>query len=116
MAPVRDTHRELQARMEAFSAHGATAAGGIHRPEATPANGAARQALVDWLSEAGFEVRVDSIGNIFGLLRLAGANAPWLMTGSHIDSQPNGGRFDGTYGVVASTIAALSVRDRLAAR
>ena len=44
---------------------------------------------------------------------LAGPDAPWLLTGSHVDSQPNGGRFDGTYGVLASTIAALALRDRL---
>lgn len=114
-AAIAKTHRELEHRMALFSTFGATPAGGIHRPEATPANGEARRALVDWLREAGFDVRVDAIGNIFGLLELAGSDAPWLMTGSHVDSQPNGGRFDGTYGVVASAIAAMDLRDQLAA-
>jgi N-carbamoyl-L-amino-acid hydrolase len=114
-AAIPNTHRELERRMALFSTFGATAAGGIHRPEATPANGEARRALVEWLVDAGFVVRVDPIGNIFGLLELAGPEAPWLMTGSHIDSQPNGGRFDGTYGVVAAAIAAIDLRDRFAA-
>jgi N-carbamoyl-L-amino-acid hydrolase len=114
-AAIQNTHRELERRMALFSTFGATAAGGIHRPEATPANGEARRALVDWLEGAGFAVRVDPIGNIFGLLELGVPEAPWLMTGSHIDSQPNGGRFDGTYGVVAAAIAAIDLRDRLAA-
>lgn len=113
--PNFEPHLELERRMALFSTFGATAAGGIHRPEATPANGAARRALVDWLNEAGFVVRVDPIGNIFGLLAHADPEAPWLMTGSHIDSQPNGGRFDGTYGVVAATIAAIELNRRLAA-
>lgn len=98
--------------MEQFSRFGATAAGGIHRPEATEANREARDALTAWLREEGFEVRIDAIGNIFGLATLAGENAPWLMTGSHIDSQPNGGQFDGTYGVLASVIAGADLARR----
>ena len=116
MAPQLDMHRELDARLAQFSTYGATAAGGVHRPEATPANGEARTALAAWLKEAGFAVRIDGVGNIFGLMQLAGPEAPWLLTGSHVDSQPNGGRFDGTYGVLASTIAALALRDRLTTR
>lgn len=112
MAQQADLHRELNERLVEFSRFGATAAGGIHRPEATPANGAARDAFVAWLQQAGFDVRVDGIGNIFGLLELADPGAPWLLTGSHLDSQPNGGRFDGTYGVLASTIAVSHLRDK----
>ena len=115
MAPREETHRELQRRMAQFSAFGATAAGGVHRPEATAANAKARRALADWWRETGLEVRVDAIGNMFGLDATAGADAPWLMTGSHIDSQPNGGCFDGTYGVLASTIAANDIRGGRAA-
>lgn len=109
-----DLHEELHERIAQFSTFGATEAGGIHRPEATPANGEARDALVAWLRGSGFEVRIDAIGNIFGLVELAGPEAPWLLTGSHIDSQPNGGRLDGTYGVIASVIAARSLRQRFA--
>lgn len=105
-------HASLEARLAQFSGYGATEAGGIHRPEATDANREARDALLGWLREEGFETRVDPIGNIFGLAEIAGANAPWIMTGSHIDSQPNGGRLDGTYGVLAGTVAAAEIAAR----
>jgi beta-ureidopropionase / N-carbamoyl-L-amino-acid hydrolase len=66
------------------------------------------------MKELGFTVSVDEIGNIFGLLNLAGESAPLVLTGSHIDSQPRGGCFDGAYGVIAGLDAAVAVRDRLA--
>ncbi|MEM8740005.1 MAG: Zn-dependent hydrolase [Pseudomonadota bacterium] len=102
-------HEVLRARLAQFSGFGATAAGGVHRPEATEANRAARLALLDWLADLGFAPRIDPVGNIFGLAEIAGPEAPWIMTGSHIDSQPNGGRLDGTYGVLAGTIAAAEL-------
>ncbi len=58
---------------------------------------------------------VDRIGNQFGRLDLAGNNAPTVMVGSHLDSQPNGGRFDGALGVVAACEAIRAVREGLAA-
>lgn len=102
-------------RLDTFSQIGATPDGGVDRMEATPANGAARRQLIAWLEEAGFGVRVDAIGNIFGLMQLAGQDDPWIMTGSHIDSQPMGGRLDGAYGVLASLDAAIALRERLRA-
>jgi N-carbamoyl-L-amino-acid hydrolase len=102
------------ARFESFSAIGATGDGGVHRVEGTQANGAARRQLVAWLTQDGFDVRVDRVGNIFGLLQLAGPEAPWILAGSHIDSQPYGGRFDGAYGVIAALEAACEVRARVA--
>jgi len=101
-------------RFEAFSRIGATGDGGVHRVEATPANGEARRQLVSWMEADGFAVRVDGVGNIFGLLELAGPGAPWALAGSHIDSQPYGGRFDGAYGVIAALVAAARLRDELA--
>jgi N-carbamoyl-L-amino-acid hydrolase len=56
---------------------------------------------------------VDAVGNQFGRLDLAGANAPVIMIGSHLDSQPNGGRFDGALGVVSACEAVVAVRDVL---
>ncbi len=105
-------HGKLHDRLAQFSQYGATAAGGIHRPEGTAANGAARDALVDWLRDEGLEVRIDAIGNIFGLASPAGPHAPLILTGSHIDSQPNGGRLDGTYGVIASVVASADLARR----
>jgi len=100
-------------RFAAFSRIGATGDGGVHRVEATPANGEARRQLVAWMKADGFSVRIDRVGNIFGLLELAGPGAPWALAGSHIDSQPHGGRFDGAYGVIAALEAAAALRDEI---
>jgi N-carbamoyl-L-amino-acid hydrolase len=100
----------------AVSTHGATPAGGVHRPAATAADGAARDWLAGWLREAGLTVKIDPIGNMFGVLEWAGPDAPSVMVGSHIDSQPNGGCYDGAYGVVAACTAVQAVRQTAVAR
>ena len=55
------------------------------------------------------------MGNMMGLMDLAGPDAPVVMTGSHLDSQPRGGRFDGAYGVLAACEAVQAVRDHMRA-
>jgi N-carbamoyl-L-amino-acid hydrolase len=82
---------------------------GVSRVACSREDGQARDWLVNWLNAKGFKVIVDPIGNIFGLLEIAGPDAPVVLTGSHLDSQPNGGRFDGTYGVVAAAQAVLAI-------
>src|SRR5437762_12820057 len=52
------------------------------------------------MAEAGIETRVDAALNVFG--HLPGTVGPWVLTGSHLDSVPNGGRLDGAYGAVAA--------------
>ncbi|WLP90801.1 M20 family metallo-hydrolase [Gordonia sp. NB41Y] len=89
------------ARMSTF---GATTAGGVDREAATDADAAQRKWLAAWLTERGFQVRFDRIGNMFGLLELV-PGAPFVLAGSHMDSQPRGGRFDGAYGVLAAAHA-----------
>ncbi len=80
---------------------GATEKGGVCRIALTELDRQGRDLFVRWAREAGCEVRVDAIGNIFA--RRAGRNAalPPVTTGSHIDTQPTGGKFDGNYGVLA---------------
>ncbi|MDR5761401.1 Zn-dependent hydrolase [Caballeronia sp. LZ035] len=80
---------------------GATPKGGVKRLALTDLDKQGRDKVVSWAKEAGLTVTVDQIGNIF--MRRAGRNpglAP-VMTGSHIDTQPTGGKFDGNYGVLA---------------
>ncbi|WP_234246645.1 M20 family metallo-hydrolase [Klebsiella pneumoniae] len=91
---------------------GATAAGGLQRLTATAEDKQIRDTFSWWLDEQGFTVRVDGIGNLFGLLSLR-PDAPWLLCGSHLDSQPAGGRFDGAYGVTAGAVAILSLARQL---
>ena len=78
-------------------------------------DGAARDWLGRWFARNGFAQSVDVIGNQFGTLSVAGANAPVVMVGSHLDSQPNGGRFDGALGVVSACEAVLAVAEKLKA-
>ncbi len=91
----------LMERITAHAAIGATEGGGVCRLALTDADKAGRDQLVAWMRELGLSVRVDCIGNIFGLRagRLDGA-AP-VMTGSHIDTVATGGCYDGNYGVLA---------------
>ncbi len=80
---------------------GATPKGGNARLALTALDGQGRDLVVGWMKDAGLTVTVDRIGNIFG--RRAGTDAERapVMTGSHIDTQPTGGKFDGCFGVLA---------------
>jgi N-carbamoyl-L-amino-acid hydrolase len=80
---------------------GATQKGGVRRLALTDLDRQARDRFVQWCEEAGCTVSVDAIGNIFA--RRAGQDntLPPVMTGSHLDTQPSGGKFDGNYGVLA---------------
>ena len=92
-----------------MSTFGATAAGGVERQAATEADGQNRQWLAGWLIERGFTVAYDRIGNMFGLYELV-PDAPYVLAGSHLDSQPRGGRYDGAYGVLAAAHAMNRLR------
>ncbi|MGC0362146.1 N-carbamoyl-L-amino-acid hydrolase [Rhodococcus sp. 27YEA15] len=92
-----------------MSGFGVTPAGGVERQAATAADAENRRWLAEWLSDRGFTVRYDRVGNMFGLHELV-PGAPYVLAGSHLDSQPRGGRFDGAYGVLAAAHAADRLR------
>ncbi|MCA0996627.1 Zn-dependent hydrolase [Alloyangia pacifica] len=106
----------LQALMEKQAEFGSTGDGGIDRPVLTDNHKAARDWFRAELAERGYDVLVDNIGNFFGRIDLAGPDAPLVMIGSHLDSQPRGGRFDGAYGVVAALAAIETWRNEAKAR
>jgi len=90
---------------------GATPKGGNCRLALTALDGQGRDLVTGWMRDAGLSVRVDQVGNIFA--RRAGRNndlAP-VMTGSHIDTQPTGGKFDGCYGVLAGLEVMRTLND-----
>ncbi len=80
---------------------GATAKGGVCRLTLTDLDKQGRDLVLSWARESGMTVVIDKIGN--GFMRRAGRNnnLPPIVTGSHIDTQPTGGKFDGNYGVLA---------------
>lgn len=91
---------------------GATPAGGVTRLTLSDEDRQGRDLLRQWAQEAGFPCAVDSMGNMF--IRRAGKNpqlAP-VLTGSHVDSQPLGGRYDGIYGVLAGLEALRTLNER----
>jgi N-carbamoyl-L-amino-acid hydrolase len=97
---LRVNGKRLQSTLEEMARIGATPGGGVQRLTLTDEDKQARDLFVKWLKEIDCEVTVDEMGNIFG--RRTGKNndlAP-VMSGSHIDSQPKGGRFDGILGVM----------------
>jgi len=90
---------------------GATPKGGVCRLALTDVDKAGRDLFVEWCRDAGCSITVDRMGNIFA--RRPGRNndlAP-VVTGSHLDSQPTGGRFDGVYGVLAGLEVVRSLND-----
>jgi beta-ureidopropionase / N-carbamoyl-L-amino-acid hydrolase len=107
--PDPEADARLLADFAALSAIGATPAGGVERQAATAEDGRARDWLTGWLSERGFSVFCDRIGNLFGLHEFV-SGASYVLAGSHLDSQPRGGRFDGAYGVLAAAHAADRLR------
>ena len=83
---------------------------GVNRPCLSPDDRAARRLLIDWGRAIGLAPSIDALGNLF--LRHAGTEpglAP-VLTGSHMDSQPSGGRFDGIWGVLAGLEAIQALR------
>ena len=90
---------------------GATPKGGVCRLALTDLDRQGRDLFVQWAREAGCSIRVDAIGNIFA--RRAGLDdaLPPVMTGSHIDTQPTGGKFDGNYGVLAGLEVVRTLND-----
>lgn len=102
MAPTSIDAERLWQRLMALAEIGATPGGGVDRQALCLEETAAWQQLIGWAQRAGAEAFADRAGNLF--LRLSGesSGAPAVLIGSHIDTQPRGGRFDGAYGVVAA--------------
>ncbi|SFA88081.1 N-carbamoyl-L-amino-acid hydrolase [Poseidonocella pacifica] len=106
----------LYSLMETQARYGDTGDGGIDRQVLTDAHRDVRNWFRGELDARGYSVLVDDIGNLFGRIDLAGPDAPLVMVGSHLDSQPKGGRFDGAYGVVAALAAIETLRNEAKTR
>jgi N-carbamoyl-L-amino-acid hydrolase len=91
---------------------GATPKGGNCRLALSALDGQGRDLVVGWMREAGLAITVDEVGNIFGVRPGRDASRKPVMTGSHIDTQPTGGRFDGCFGVMAGLEVMRTLNDR----
>ena len=81
---------------------GGTPKGGVNRQALSAEDAAARNLLASWAKARGFSIFTDAIGNLFVQRPGTDSSAQPVMSGSHMDSQPTGGRFDGMYGVLAA--------------
>jgi len=90
---------------------GGTPRGGVNRQALSPEDAAARNLLASWAKARGFSISTDAIGNLFVRREGSDPRALPVLSGSHMDSQPTGGRFDGMYGVLAAFEALEALED-----
>jgi N-carbamoyl-L-amino-acid hydrolase len=90
---------------------GATEKGGVCRLALTDLDRAGRRLFIRWAEEAGCTIKIDRMGNIFARRTGRDPSASPVMTGSHLDTQPTGGKFDGVYGVLAGLEVVRSLND-----
>jgi N-carbamoyl-L-amino-acid hydrolase len=105
-----NSERLWQSLMD-LAALGATVKGGVCRLALTDLDRQARDLFVQWCEAAGCDVSVDAIGNIFARRPGTDPSRPPVMTGSHIDTQPTGGKFDGCFGVMAGLEVIRTLND-----
>src|SRR6201996_9301381 len=90
---------------------GGTPKGGVNRQALSAEDAAARNLLASWAKARGFAIFTDAIGNLFVQRPGTDATAQPVLSGSHMDSQPTGGRFDGMYGGLAAFEALEALED-----
>ena len=100
--PLAVNGERLQTRLQALAEFGKLPGGGCNRVAFSAADRDARELVMEWMRTAGLDVGIDTAGNILG--RRAGSDSRLspLMFGSHIDSVPDGGHFDGSLGVLGA--------------
>src|SRR3954465_6654942 len=108
--PAIDAERLWSSLME-LARIGATPKGGVRRVTLTPEDKQGRELFSRWCREAGLDGRVDAIGNMFARRPGSDAAAAPVVIGSHLDTQPNGGKFDGAYGVMAGLAGVRALND-----
>jgi len=104
VTPLTIDRDEIAACLNEMAEIGRHPGGGMQRLVYTPAWQAAVDHYINWLGDAGLQVRRDAVGNVFGVAP-GREPGPSIVTGSHIDTALRGGQFDGTLGVVAGYVA-----------
>jgi len=108
---VRINGERLWQSLMDMAQHGATEKGGVSRLALSEEDRQGRDLFVRWAEEAGCQVRVDTMGNIFARREGRDPTLAPVITGSHGDSQPAGGKFDGIYGVLAGLEVVRTLND-----
>jgi N-carbamoyl-L-amino-acid hydrolase len=100
MSELRISPRRLLSDLAELATFGGRMDGGVDRVAGSTADLASRTWLANRITTAGLESWTDEVGNVFG--KQPGSRGPWLLTGSHTDTVPAGGRLDGAYGSIAA--------------
>lgn len=108
--PRIDARRLWQSLME-LAQIGATPKGGVCRIALTDEDRRGRDLVARWCREAGLDLRIDEVGNMFARRAGRDPQARVVATGSHIDTQPSGGKFDGNFGVLAGLEVMRTLND-----
>lgn len=108
---LRINPERLRSTLEASARIGGTPNGGIARLTLTDEDKKMRDLFVQWLKEINLEVIIDEMGNIFGKKAGKNNNLAPVMSGSHLDTQPKGGRFDGILGVLGALEVMRTLHD-----
>ncbi len=101
----------LKKRMDIINNIAVTNDKGMMRLALTDADKKARDFLREWMEEAGMKVLIDDIGTMYGYTEGSDTSALPICSGSHLDTQPNGGKYDGTFGVMAALEAVCTLKD-----
>lgn len=111
LAQLNVNQKRLQENIDKLAEIGKLGETGVCRLALSKEYKAGIELVKQWMDEAGLQTRVDNFGNLIGRLEGKNPNAPVLMLGSHIDSQPTGGRFDGPVGVLGGLEAVQTMQD-----
>ena len=108
---MKINEQRLKERFDRINGLAVTDEGGKMRLALNDADKEGRDLLVSWFEEAGMEVTVDDMGSIYGRLPGSDPGALPIALGSHMDTQPNGGPYDGLFGVMAGLEAIVSIKE-----
>ncbi len=108
---MRIDEKRLKNRMDRINNIAVSAQDGMMRLALSDADKEARDLLVQWMKELDMEIKVDDMGTIYGEYPGTDSESLPICIGSHMDTQPDGGRYDGFYGVMAGLEAIASIKD-----
>lgn len=108
---MRIDNSRLWDRLMAMAEIGGTPKGGVCRVALTDEDKAGRDCFIRWCEAAGCRVEIDQLGNIFARRPGLDNSRPPVLIGSHLDSQPTGGKYDGAYGVLAALEVVETLND-----
>lgn len=111
MSTLHINPERLERFLTSIASFGATENGGVTRLALSDEDRDARNQLAAWFEAAGCELNIDRMGNMFFVRPGKNRDLPPVMTGSHCDSQPQGGRFDGILGIIAGLEIACTLQD-----